>query len=124
MTRLLFSAIITVKNQGHKANYLNIRLKGLNGNTMAIGAKIELWNKGDYQFVENFLSRGYASSVDPVIHFGLSDKTSVDSIRVTWPASGNTSLLKNIRGVNQIIEIKEIEEIIGNTSVQSKSSRK
>jgi hypothetical protein len=108
----------TVEKSGRKANYLSIRLKGLKGNTMGIGAKIELWNKGDYQFVENFLTRGYASSVDPVIHFGLSDRTSVDSIRVTWPASGYTTVLKDIHG-NQIIEIEEIKEINGNNLLLS-----
>ena len=40
---------------------------------MAIGAKVELWDKGKYQFNEHFLTRGYASSVDPVLHFGLSE---------------------------------------------------
>jgi len=98
----------TVEKSGKKANYLNIRLKSSKGNTMAIGAKIEVWNKGDCQFAENFLTRGYASSVEPVIHFGLSDKTSVDSIRVTWPASGNISVLSN-PGINKTIEIEETD---------------
>ena len=108
----------TRERSGKKANYINIRLKGLKDNTMAIGSKVELWNKGDYQFVENFLTRGYASSVDPVIHFGLSGRTSVDSIRVTWPASGKTTILKDIPG-NRIIEIEEIEEINGNNLMRT-----
>jgi hypothetical protein len=93
-----------------KANFINIRLKGKNGNTMAIGAKVELWNKSGYQFFENFLTRGYASSVEPVIHFGLSEDKRIDSIKITWPASGYTTLLKDIP-VNQTIEIDEIKEI-------------
>lgn len=31
------------------------------------------------------MTRGYASSVDPVTHFGLGEITAVDSIRITWP---------------------------------------
>jgi hypothetical protein len=98
----------TVERSKEKSNYIKIKLKGKAGNTMALGAKVELWNKGNLQFIEHFLTRGYASSVDPVIHFGLSDETVIDSIIVTWPANGNISVLKNVRG-NQTIELNEID---------------
>jgi hypothetical protein len=97
----------TVEKLKNKANYLRIKLKGKFGNTMAIGAKIDLWDKGRHQFIENFLTRGYASSVDPVIHFGLGRDVLIDSIRVTWPATRYTTILKNI-AVNQTIEINEV----------------
>ena len=97
----------TVEKSKKHSNYIKIRLTGKESNTMAIGAKVELWSKGNYQFTEHFLTRGYASSVDPVIHFGLSHDTNIDSIIVTWPASNNTSVLRNI-AANQTIEINEI----------------
>ena len=96
----------TVEKSGKKANYIMIRLSGKDGNTMAIGARVELWANGKYQFHEHFLSRGYASSVDPVIHFGVAYGTSVDSVRITWPSSGYITTIKNIPS-NQIIEIDE-----------------
>ncbi len=92
-----------------ESNFIKIKLIGNGGNKMALGAKTEIWSDGKYQYYEHFLTRGYASSVDPVIHFGLSDNTSIDSIRVTWPASGKISLLQNVTA-NQTIEIKEIKE--------------
>jgi hypothetical protein len=96
----------TVEKSGKKASYIRIRLSGKDVNTMAIGAKVELWANGRYQFLEHFLTRGYASSIDPVIHFGLAEATSVDSIKITWPSSGNITMVKNIAS-NQIIEIDE-----------------
>jgi enediyne biosynthesis protein E4 len=96
----------TVENSHKNANYLKINLKGKFGNTMAIGAKVELWSKLGYQYEEHFLGRGYASSVDPVMHFGLGDNTVVDSIRITWPASGYITVLKKV-AVNQKIEVDE-----------------
>ena len=96
----------TRENSGESGNFIKVKLKGKDRNTMAIGAKVELWNDGSYQFIENFLTRGYASSVDPVIHFGIGDKTDIDSLRVTWPSTGNITVLKN-PGSNQIIEIDE-----------------
>jgi len=86
--------------------FIKIKLEGKSGNIMAIGAKVELWSGGNYQFKENFLMRGYASSVDPVLHFGLGENKSVDSIKVTWPSSGETTCLGNT-GAGQTIEILE-----------------
>ncbi len=103
----------TVERSKKKAGFIKIKLIGKQGNTMAIGAKVEIWSNGKYQFNEHFLTRGYASSVDPVIHFGLSGDKIVDSVKVTWPASGYITLLKNIEA-NQTIEINEINSVPAN----------
>ena len=100
----------TVERSKKKAGFIRIKLTGKQCNTMALGAKTEIWSNGKYQFYEHFLTRGYASSVDPVIHFGLSENKNIDSLKVTWQASGNASIMKNIKP-NQTIEIEEIEEI-------------
>jgi len=97
----------TVEKSKNQSNYIRIKLKGLKGNTMAIGAKTELWAGGKYQYMENFLTRGFASSVDPVVHFGLGSDVKIDSIKVTWPtALGRISVLKNV-DANKTIEINE-----------------
>jgi hypothetical protein len=79
-----------------KNNFLKLKLKGEGQNLQALGAKIEIWHGGKYQYTEHFLSRGYASSVDPVIHFGTGTSTSVDSLKITWPASGKITLMANL----------------------------
>ncbi len=96
----------SVERSLNTTRYIRIKLNGKPANSQAIGAKVELWIKGKCQYTEHFLSRGYASSVDPVIHFGLGTSTLIDSVKVIWPASGNISLLKNIKS-NQTIEINE-----------------
>jgi enediyne biosynthesis protein E4 len=96
----------TVEKSKKNANYIEIKLTGKAGNTMGIGAKVELWENGKYQYHEHFLTRGYSSSVDPRIHFGLAGDKKIDSIKVTWPASRNISVLRNITA-DQIIEINE-----------------
>ena len=94
----------TVENDRKNSNYLRIRLKGKDANTMAIGAKIELWCNGKFQYAENFLTRGYASSVEPVIHFGLAGNDLVDSVRITWPSDRSTTVLRNIEA-NQVLDV-------------------
>jgi enediyne biosynthesis protein E4 len=100
------------------ANYLRVKLKGKGANTMAIGAKVELWSNGEYQLDEHFLSRGYASSIDPVIHFGLGKETHIDSVKVTWPASGYISLVKNLK-TDQTIEINELNSVPDHTPTKN-----
>jgi hypothetical protein len=100
----------TVEKSAKTANYIRIKLTGKSGNTMGIGSKIELWSKGNYQYTEHYLTRGYASSVDPVIHFGTGKDLTIDSIRVIWPASGNISFFKNV-AANQMIEIDELNSV-------------
>jgi len=96
----------TRKSSGKNANFIRVKLIGKTGNTMALGAKIELWSDGEFQYMENFLTRGYASSVDPILHFGIGNHSLVDSIRVTWPASGKASVIVN-PAVNRIITFDE-----------------
>ena len=96
----------TVERNKQKSAFLRVKLKGKTNNAMAFGAKIEIWSESFYQFQENFLSRGYISSVDPVIHFGLAGDNQIDSLKITWPTSGKVTLLSNLT-VNQEIEISE-----------------
>jgi hypothetical protein len=96
----------TVEKGRKKANFIRFRLKGESGNTSAIGAKVELWSGGRFQFQENFLTRGYASSVEPVIHFGLGDDDMVDSARITWPSGKQVTILKNLK-TDQVITVDQ-----------------
>jgi len=98
------------RDQGRqKNNYLQIELRGEGHNAMAIGAKVEIWSGGDYQYQENFLSRGYISSMDQVVHFGVGQQMEVDSLKVTWPASGRITVITGIEA-NQRLVIEETGE--------------
>lgn len=95
----------TIENSKKSANYLRIILRGPDSNPMALGAKAELWVKGKIRYHEHFLTRGYASSVEPVVHFGLGDIQIVDSVRIIWPGNKKISVLKDV-AANQNIEIR------------------
>ena len=47
-------------------------------------------------------TRGWLSSVEPNLHFGIGDGDSIHSIKVIWPG-GKTQLLKNIQSNSSII---------------------
>lgn len=75
-----------------KNQYLRIQLKGNNPNTHAIGAKVILWHQGKQQHQFQSVIRGYLSSVDPVIHFGLNTST-IDSLNVIWANGTKTTII-------------------------------
>ncbi|PHN01513.1 VCBS repeat-containing protein [Flavilitoribacter nigricans] len=88
-------------------NYLQVRLRGAGMNTQGIGAKVLAVYNGQRQKLEQYLSRGYLSSVSPVMHFGLGTTTTLDSLVVIWP-SGKQQTLTDVRA-NQVIELSEGE---------------
>ena len=96
----------TLEEEMGYGNYLRIKLNGQANNLLALGAKVELWSAGEYQFHEQFISRGYASSVEPLVHFGLGNRSMVDSVKITWPKGDKVSILRNIQA-NQLVEVDE-----------------
>lgn len=88
-------------------NYLKVRLKGTGYNTFGIGAKVKLITKnGTIFFQEAFQGRGFQSSVDPVLHFGLGPSEQVD-VEVAWPDQ-TRQILRDIP-VNQTITVNQEE---------------
>ncbi len=85
------------RNRGPEGHYLQIVLKGSGANTGAIGAKVMITHQGRMQFLEAMPTRGFLSSVDPRLHFGLGAATQVDSLKVIWP-DGRYQLLTDVAG--------------------------
>ena len=66
-------------------HYLKIKLEGSGMNTGGIGARIDIYC-GDQVFTQEANpSRGYMSSVDHALIFGLGEATQVDRLTVIWP---------------------------------------
>lgn len=85
------------------ANYLRISLKGSSKNLHGLGAKIRIKNGDDIQYQQHTMTRGFQSSVEPFVHFGLGQKDVVEELEVTWP-DGKQQILRNIPA-NQIISL-------------------
>ncbi|MCL6258284.1 VCBS repeat-containing protein [Aquiflexum sp. TKW24L] len=90
---------------GETQNWIQINLKGNAPNTSGIGAKVAVYSEGQVQYLEQMPTRGFQSSVSTRLHFGLGERSKVDSIFVTWP-KGNIQLVKEIV-INSIVEITE-----------------
>jgi enediyne biosynthesis protein E4 len=66
-------------------HFLRINLKGNAGNVNAIGAKVYVHSQGQMQYLQQMPNRGFQSSVDHVLVFGLGRNTRIDSVEVIWP---------------------------------------
>jgi len=78
------------------SHWLRLKLKGLAWNSNGIGAKVYVDAAHSHQMQEQYTSRGFQSSVDPVMHIGLGEDSVVDSLRVEWP-SGKEMCLRQVR---------------------------
>ncbi|HEY1166569.1 MAG TPA: VCBS repeat-containing protein [Chitinophaga sp.] len=77
-------------------HYITIALKGRQPNTYAIGAKVSMKTGTSMQCQELYPARGFQSTVDPRLHFGLGKDTIVDQLTVQW-ADGHTASFHHIK---------------------------
>jgi hypothetical protein len=86
------------ENHSSKAtenHYLKVRFAGYDHNLHGIGTKVELKLGKNIQMLENYSNRGFQSSIEPALLFGLGQAATIDELKVTWP-DGNTQILNDI----------------------------
>ena len=66
-------------------------------------AKLTVYYDGAIQYFENKTVRGYLSSNDPVVHFGLGKTDQVDSVIIKWN-DGKESVVTAVK-TNQLLEV-------------------
>jgi enediyne biosynthesis protein E4 len=92
-----------------KQNYLRIKLKGSAANPFGYGAKATIFytptggKEIEKQVLELSPTRGFLSSSEPILHFGLGSIEMIDSVIVNWTI-GKTSKIVNVKA-NQILVI-------------------
>ncbi len=93
---------VVLKNNAEKKNYISISFKGNDLNTFGIGCKAYIFQKGKMQYEQLMLTRGFQSSSDTRLHFGLDTSSVIDSILVIWP-NQKYQVVKNITANKQLI---------------------
>jgi hypothetical protein len=91
-------------NDQSKNNYLRLRLVGDSKNKSGLGARITIKYDGKSQFHDQSIYRGYLSTVENVVHFGLGTTPSVDTLTVLWP-DNTTQSFYNVPS-NQVLEVE------------------
>ncbi len=87
-------------------NFLKIELKGPDHNILGIGAQVKLYANNNSQIRDLHTTRGYQSSVEPIIHFGLGHITKIDSLEIIWPDSKQETLHNLASNKTLVVEYK------------------
>ncbi|MBJ6368624.1 VCBS repeat-containing protein [Snuella sedimenti] len=110
-----------------RGNFLKLHFKGNNKNTKGVGARVTVKTKESNQTKENYTTRGFQSAIGNVLHFGIGDIDSIDTLIVNWP-DGKHQQLINIKANQDIVlnysEAKNNTPNKLNTSLQFKTLSK
>ena len=87
------------------SHYLTVELRGSGSNSAGVGARVEIEAGGETQILEQQPTRGFLSSVDPRLHFGLGSAARIDSLTVIWPSR----LVQRMTGIasDQVLTLTE-----------------
>jgi len=99
-------------------HYIKVKLTGPSTNLDGIGAKVMVQTGKKKQYLEQHVSKGYQSSVDYILHFGLGRSKRVDVLEVTWP-DGRMSELTDLT-VDRLVIIDHGSSVISSRSAVEK----
>ncbi|HEU5145702.1 MAG TPA: VCBS repeat-containing protein, partial [Chryseosolibacter sp.] len=97
------------RNNGNAdGTWLKISFQGTGANRFGIGAKVIVYAADKVIWQEQMLSRGWQSSVSPIMHVGVGF-ASIDSVTVIWP-DGKYQTLTGI-GKDKHITVQQVDAI-------------
>jgi hypothetical protein len=115
---------VILQNDAPTKNFISISFQGQGHNKFGIGCKAYLFQKarqparsdhsggddpvgrGKMQYQQLMLTRGFQSSTDTRLHFGLDSSSVIDSILIVWP-DAKYQILKNVSANRQLKILKQ-----------------
>ena len=91
--------------------FLQVRLEGADGNRFGVGARVTLRAGSETYVQEQAPARGFQSSMDYVLGFGIGANAAIDTLRVEWP-DGRRSTMMGVAG-NQRITVRQADAAPG-----------
>ena len=75
-----------LRNDCDTGHRVDIDLRGTVSNRFGVGAMVRIESGLGVQTSQLWLARGYMSSSEPMVHFGLGEDTIIKHLTVTWPS--------------------------------------
>ena len=85
--------------------YLKVTLEGEGMNRFGIGSKVTVYYNRTLSYQEQMPMRGFESTVDPRLNFGLGHTEKIDSVVVEWP-DGRENIVRDLKP-NQTLVVKQ-----------------
>jgi hypothetical protein len=89
------AGVTVLRNDNDTGHRVLIDLRGTVSNRFGVGAIVRIESPLGVQASQLVLTRGYMSSSEPMIHFGLGNDTLIKRLTVTWP-SGHVQTFENL----------------------------
>ena len=106
------------RNNMAKGNFLKVSLIGKDQNVFAIGTKVFVYTPSSHYLKTQNPMRGYQSSVDYQLLFGLGGITTIDSVIIVWPDLSRTRILDaKINSTLTINIANNSQKLNGNNSI-------
>jgi hypothetical protein len=98
------------RNNSVAGNSVRLQLEGRRSNRLGLGATVRLTHRGSRQLRYLSLARGWTSTSEPIVHFGVGDAQQVERIEIQWP-SGSVQTLDNVTvdRVHHVVEPEQAE---------------
>ncbi|WP_064198563.1 MULTISPECIES: VCBS repeat-containing protein [Emticicia] len=90
-------------NEKTKNHFLSVKLKGTAKNLNGIGSTITVYQQGVSIVLQQMPNRGFQSSCDHQMVFGLGEKGTIDSLKIVWP-DDKMQVLKSVK-TNQTLTL-------------------
>jgi hypothetical protein len=87
--------VTLLRNNSDTGHRIICALRGTRSNRFGVGAKVTLENTAGIQVRTLALGRGFMSSSEPIVHFGLGGDDVVRRLTVQWP-SGSVQVFENL----------------------------
>ncbi|HYP17218.1 MAG TPA: ASPIC/UnbV domain-containing protein [Opitutus sp.] len=87
--------VTVCRNDSPGGNRLIVALQGTRSNRFGVGATVRIETEAGVQVRTLTLARGYLSTSEPVLHFGLGDLARVRRMTVDWP-SGHRQVVTDL----------------------------
>ncbi|HEY8993511.1 MAG TPA: FG-GAP-like repeat-containing protein [Lacunisphaera sp.] len=84
-----------LRNDCASGHSVIVGLRGTQSNRFGVGATVRIESTAGPQVRQLVLARGYMSSSEPVLHFGLGADPTIKRLTVTWP-SGQTQTFNDL----------------------------
>jgi hypothetical protein len=80
------AGVTVLRNDNAKGHRAMVALQGTTSNRFGLGAVVRIETAAGRQVRPLVLARGYLSSSEPLVHFGLGEDTVIKTLTIDWPS--------------------------------------
>lgn len=101
-----------------KHHFLRVKLKGTDKNRDGIGAKVYVYQPSKTVYLQQMPNRGFESSVDLTLVFGLGKEARIDSVKVIWPDDKMQMLHQVKADKSLVLNYQQADKVLNSSTIK------